>query len=141
MLIPASDDIWTSKLGTRVSVYEVYLIQELNRKPISKKGKAFVRLGYQYDKFDYTGSNNWVGAPVKISDLSTTNPATQQMLAPLKDVRDLYLTFDVLYSKLQQTDTKRGAAQPLFFLLLKGNIKQINSELKFQDPNAKIKYQ
>ncbi len=96
-MVPAGDDIWTSKLGTRGSVYEVYLIQELNRKPISKKGKAFVRLGYQYYKFEYTGSNNWVGAPVKISDLSTTNPAMQQMLAPLKDAKDLYLTFDVLF--------------------------------------------
>ena len=96
-MVPAGDDIWTSKLGTRGSVYEVYLIQELNRKPISKKGKAFVRLGYQYYKFDYTGSNNWVGAPEKISELSTTNAALQQMLAPLKDARDIYLTFDVLF--------------------------------------------
>ncbi len=96
-MVPAGDDIWTSKLGTRGSVYEVYLIQELNRKPISKKGKAFVRVGYQYYQFDYTGSNNWVGAPVKISSLSTTNTAAQQMLAPLKDAKDLYLTFDVLF--------------------------------------------
>lgn len=96
-MVPAGDDIWTSKLGTRGSVYEIYLIQELSRKPISKKGKAFIRLGYQYYTFDYTGSNNWVGAPVKISDLSTSNPATQQMLAPLKDAKDLYLTFDVQF--------------------------------------------
>jgi hypothetical protein len=27
--VPAADDIWTSKLGTRGNVYEVYLIQEL----------------------------------------------------------------------------------------------------------------
>ena len=38
-MIPASDDIWTGKLGTRGSVYEVYLIQELKRKPISKKAR------------------------------------------------------------------------------------------------------
>ncbi len=50
--------------GAPGSVSEVYLIQELNRKFISRKGKAFIRLGYQYYKFDYTGSNNWVGAPV-----------------------------------------------------------------------------
>jgi hypothetical protein len=96
-MVPADDEIWTSKLGTRGSVYEVYLIQELNRKPVSKKGKAFLRLGYQYYKFDYTGSNNWVGAPVKISDLSTTNVAGMQMLAPLKDAKDIYLTFDVQF--------------------------------------------
>ncbi len=96
-MVPAGDDIWTSKLGTRGEVYEVYLIQELNRKPISKKGKAFVRIGYQYYKFAYTGSNNWVGAPAKISDLSASNPLTQQMLPPVKDARDLYLTFDVQF--------------------------------------------
>ncbi len=93
--VPAGDDVWTSKLGTRGSVYEVYLIQELNRKAISKKGKAFARIGYQYYKFEYTGSNNWLGAPVKISDLTTSGPP--QMFAPLKDAKDLYLTFDVLF--------------------------------------------
>jgi hypothetical protein len=96
-MIPASDDIWTGKLGTRGQVYEVYVIQELNRKPISKKGKAFVKLGYQYYKFDYTGSNNWVGGPKKISDLNTTNALLAQMLAPVETAKDLYLTFEVQF--------------------------------------------
>jgi hypothetical protein len=96
-MVPAEDDIWTGKLGTRGSVYELYLIQELNRNPISKKGKAFVRLGYQYYKFDYTGSNNWIGAPKKIADLTTTDPTKQQFFAPLKDAKDIYLTFDVMF--------------------------------------------
>jgi hypothetical protein len=92
-MIPDGDDIWTSKLGTRGDVYEVYIIQELNKKPISKRGKAFFRLGYQYYKFDYTGSNNWMGAPVKMTDVA----AVPQFLAPIKDAKDLYLTFDVLF--------------------------------------------
>jgi hypothetical protein len=92
-MVPAADDIWTSKLGTRGSVYELYLIQELNRNPISKKGKAFARLGYQYYKFDYTGSNFWIGAPTKISDVA----AVPQILVPVKDAKDLYLTFDVQF--------------------------------------------
>jgi hypothetical protein len=96
-MIPDSDDIWTGKLGTRGSVYEVYLIQELKRKPVSKKGKAFVRLGYQYYDFQYSGSNNWVGAPVKIANMDTTNPALQQLMAPLKNAQDLYATFDVQF--------------------------------------------
>lgn len=95
-MVPASEDIWTSKLGTRGSVYEVYLIQELKNKPISKKGQAFVKLGYQYYKFDYTGSNNWVGAPKKISDLATS-PANAQMLAPIEKATDIYLTFEVRF--------------------------------------------
>jgi hypothetical protein len=90
-MIPNGDDMWTSKLGTRGSVYEVYLIQELKRKPISKKGKAFVRLGYQYYDIQYTGSNNWVGAPAK------TDNAGTQMMVPLKNAQDFYATFDVQF--------------------------------------------
>ncbi len=96
-MVPAADDMWTSKLGTRGAVYEVYIIQELNEKPIMKRGKAFCRLGYQYYKFDYTGSNNWMGAPVKISDLDLTNLTNAQFLAPLQDAKDLYITLEVLF--------------------------------------------
>ncbi len=95
-MVPASDDLWTAKLGTRGSVYEVYVIQELRNKPIAKKGMAFFKLGYQYYSFDYTGSNSWVGTPVRISDLSLSNPA-QQMLAPVEKATDLYLTFEVRF--------------------------------------------
>jgi Protein of unknown function (DUF3373) len=96
-MIPDGDDVWTSKLGTRGSVYEVYLIQELKRKPVSKKGKAFVRLGYQYYDFQYTGSNNWVGPSIKIDNLTTGNAALAQGLAPLESAQDIYATFDVLF--------------------------------------------
>ncbi len=95
-MTPASDDIWTSKLGTRGKVYEIYVIQELSNKPISKKGEAFFKLGYQSYKFDYTGSNNWVGAPKKIADLASS-PANAQMLAPIDKATDLYLTFEVRF--------------------------------------------
>ncbi|MDA8077349.1 MAG: DUF3373 domain-containing protein [Nitrospiraceae bacterium] len=92
---PASDDMWTSKLGVHGSVYEAYLIQEIKSKPISKMGKAQFRLGYQYYSFKYTGSNNWVGAPKSMSDLS--NPMNAQMFPPLKKANDIYLTFDVTF--------------------------------------------
>jgi hypothetical protein len=95
-MVPASEDIWTSKLGTRGSVYEIYIIQELRNKPIAKKGKAFFKLGYQSYKFDYTGSNGWVGAPKKISDLTAT-PANAQMLAPIETATDIYATFEVRF--------------------------------------------
>ncbi|MFA6148116.1 MAG: DUF3373 domain-containing protein [bacterium] len=92
--VPAGDDIWTSKLGTRGSVYEAYLIQELPRPPIASfNAKTFLRVGYQYYAFDYTGSNNWVGAPVDI-DAVTTTP---QMLTPMKSARDLYATLEVKF--------------------------------------------
>lgn len=94
---PASDDMWTTKLGTRGDVYEVYIIQELNKKPISKRGKAFFRLGFQLYDFTYTGSQNWLGAPYRINDLTRTGPGTMQMFQPVKTAKDIYLTFDVLF--------------------------------------------
>ncbi|MGE5237448.1 MAG: DUF3373 family protein [Chloroflexota bacterium] len=96
-MIPAGDDMWTSKLGTRGDVYEAYVIQQLNKVPIAKRGNAFVRLGYQYYSFDYTGTNNWVGQPLKINNLSTTDPSGTQLLAPLKNAHDIYFTFDVVF--------------------------------------------
>jgi len=96
-MVPASDDLWTSKLGTRGDVYEAYVIQELKQKLISKKGKAFFRLGYQYYNFDYTGSNNWVGEPKKISSLNTMDPSGTQLLAPVKNAHDIYFSFDVTF--------------------------------------------
>lgn len=96
-MVPAADDLWTSKLGTRGDVYEFYVIQALNKKPIAKRGNAFVRLGYQYYNFNYTGSNNWVGAPQKVSDLNTMDPSKTQMFAPLKNAHDIYATFEVTF--------------------------------------------
>jgi len=91
---PASDDMWTAKLGTRGKVYEGYVIQELPLKPIaSYLAKAFFKVGYQYYDFDYTGSNSWLGAPTKIS--STAN--SMQLTAPLKNAQDLYATFEVQF--------------------------------------------
>jgi len=92
---PASDDMWTAKLGTRGNVFEPYIIQELNLKPISSYfAKAFFKLGYQYYDFEYTGSNNWVGAPVKISSIQ---PTTALMMAPVRTAHDIYGTFEVKF--------------------------------------------
>lgn len=92
---PASDDMWTAKLGTRGNVYETYLIQELPLLPISSfRAKAFFKLGYQYYDFSYTGSSNWVGAPVQMSALTAT-PFNAQMFPPVKSAHDIYATFEV----------------------------------------------
>ena len=91
---PAADDMWTAKVGTRGNVYEAYFIQELDRKPISSFfSKAFFRLGVQYYKFDYTGSNNWVGAPVAIGDVNGQMMTT----TPLENATNLYATFEVKF--------------------------------------------
>lgn len=89
---PAADDIWTSKLGTRGNVLEAYVIQELPLKAVSSFfSKTFVRVGAQYYDFEYTGSNNWVGAPVKMS------AARGQLMAltPLQHSYDIYSTIEV----------------------------------------------
>lgn len=92
---PAADDMWTSKVGVRGNVYEPYIIQELNLKPISSYfAKAFIKLGYQYYDFEYTGSNNWVGAPVKITSIQATDLL---MMAPVKVAHDVYATFEVKF--------------------------------------------
>jgi hypothetical protein len=56
--------------------------------------KAFFKLGYQYYDFEYTGSNNWVGAPVKISQIQ---PTSMMLLAPVKEAHDVYATFEVKF--------------------------------------------
>lgn len=91
---PASADMWTSKVGTRGNVYEAYVIQELDAKPISSfASKTFFRLGFQYYDFKYTGSNNWVGAPVKISDVN----GQMMTMTPLSKAYDLYGTVEVKF--------------------------------------------
>jgi len=91
---PASADMWTTKVGTRGSVYEAYLIQELDAKPISSfAAKSFFRLGFQYYDFKYTGSNNWVGAPVRISDVN----GQMMTMTPLEKAYDLYGTLEVKF--------------------------------------------
>lgn len=90
---PAADDMWTSKVGARGHVYEPYVIQELDLKPISKYlAKAFFKLGYQFYDFEYTGSNNWVGAPVKISDIKATDLL---LMSPMRLAHNVYGTFEV----------------------------------------------
>ena len=91
---PAADDMWTAKAGVRGNVYEAYLIQELDKQPISSYfSRAFFRLGVQRYDFAYTGSNNWVGAPVKISDVNGQMMTT----APLEHATNLYATFEVKF--------------------------------------------
>jgi hypothetical protein len=92
---PAADDMWTSKVGTRGDVLEAYLIQELDRMPISSFfSKAFFRIGVQRYDLKYTGSNNWVGAPVSMADVKATDMMT---MTPLQNATNLYATFEVKF--------------------------------------------
>jgi hypothetical protein len=92
--VPAGDDAWTSKLGARGNVYELYAVQDLGRAPITRDARVFFRLGWQYYDFQYTGSNSWVGTPKRIKDLTL---AQMQFMAPLKSAYDVYTTFEVRF--------------------------------------------
>ncbi|MBT7052347.1 MAG: DUF3373 family protein, partial [Desulfobacula sp.] len=56
-----------SKLAARGSVVETYYIQ-----PIISDN-FFLKLGMKYFDYEYTGSGNPLGAPEKISELSSLN--------------------------------------------------------------------
>lgn len=92
--VPAGDDIWTSKLGTRGNVYELYAIQDIGRAPIARDGRVFFRLGWQYYDFKYTGSNSWIGNSKSISGLRANQA---QMSVPIRNAYDVYTTFEVRF--------------------------------------------
>lgn len=55
-----------------------------------------MRLGYQYYKYDYTGSGSWLGAPVDIDELST-DPMNAQFFPAVDNQSQIYLTFDIFF--------------------------------------------
>jgi len=78
----AEDSLTGSKLSARGQVFETYYHQ-----PIAGDN-FFVTLGGRYYDYDYTGSGNPLGAPVKISEVSSTDA-----LFPVADtVWDIYLS-------------------------------------------------
>jgi len=94
---PGHDDMYQSKLATRGHVYEMYMIYDLPvGEAISKYGKAFMRLGWQHYKYEYTGSGMWLGAPVKIDDLAV-DPMAAQFYAPTDKMDNVYLTFEAFF--------------------------------------------
>lgn len=94
---PGHDDVYSSKLYTRGSVYELYTIWDLpSGESVSKFGKAFMRLGYQHYDYDYTYSGMWLGAPTEMgSDLN--DPLTAQSYAPIESMDTVYLTLEAYF--------------------------------------------
>jgi len=83
----AEDSLIGSKLATRGQVVEAYYIQ-----PIFGP-KFFVQLGGQYYDYEYTGSGNPLGAPVKIDELTSFDA-----LFPVIDkVWNVYLSATLRY--------------------------------------------
>ena len=72
----AEDSLIGSKVATRGKVYEAYYIQ-----PVFSRN-FFFKLGTQYYDYDYTGSGNPLGAPVKIDEanaLDSINPIVDKV--------------------------------------------------------------
>lgn len=73
----AEDSLVGSKLATRGNVFEAYYHQPIHG------DNFFLTLGLRYYDYEYTGSGNPLGAPVKISDataLDTINPVVDKVL-------------------------------------------------------------
>ncbi len=94
---PAEDDLYNSKLATRGQVAEVYMVYDLpTGEAISKYSKVLMRLGYQYYKYNYTGSGSWLGAPTNVDDLAS-DPLNAQFYKPLDDMSQVYLTIEAYF--------------------------------------------
>lgn len=94
---PGHDDLYNSKLATRGHVAEAYMIYDLPAgEALSQYAKFFMRLGYQYYKYDYSGSGNWLGAPADVDELAS-DPLNAQFYPALDDMSQVYLTFEVFF--------------------------------------------
>lgn len=88
-----SPDTSPGKIGTRGASYEPFIIQEINIKPINSVFKrVFLRIGYQYCDYSYTNSNSWLGAPVKISELTNN---TMLLITPITHTNYTYGSIEV----------------------------------------------
>ena len=93
--LQAADDVYMDKRATRGHVGEVYWIWDLPESPLSKYAKAFIRAGFQYYWFDYTGSGMWLGRPVDVDKLD--DPMNAQMFPAIDHMTNGYLTFEVYF--------------------------------------------
>jgi hypothetical protein len=93
--VPAAATPWTSKLGVRGQVHELYLIHDIQNRPLaSASAKTFFRLGVQYYNIEHTGSNDWLGTPLP---LSAVLPGTLLRLVPVSRAVNGYATLEMKF--------------------------------------------
>ncbi|MDH3348214.1 MAG: DUF3373 domain-containing protein [Desulfobulbaceae bacterium] len=96
-MTPGHDDLYNSKLAARGHVGELYMIYNLPAgDALSENAQAFIRLGAQYYKYDYSGSGSWLGSPVDVDNLAT-DPLYAQFFPALDDMTQVYLTFEAAF--------------------------------------------
>lgn len=83
----AEDSLVGSKLAVRGQVYEGYWHQPIY------KDNFFATLGMRYYDYEYSGSGNPMGEPVKIDELSSLNALTPV----IDEVWDIYLSMTFRY--------------------------------------------
>jgi hypothetical protein len=93
---PGHDDLYMSKLATRGSAYELYMIYDLpTGEAISKYAKTFVRLGWQYYNYDYSGGFDWNMKPYDLDD--EQDKLRMLGLNPVESANQVYLTFEAYF--------------------------------------------
>jgi hypothetical protein len=93
---PGHDDLYMSKLATRGSVYEIFMLYDLpTGETISKYAKTFIRLGMQYYDYNYAGGSDYNMKPYDLDDEKT---ALQMLgLNPVESAYQAYLTFEAYF--------------------------------------------
>ena len=93
----ATDDAYFNKLATRGHVGEIYWIQDLpTGELLNDYARAYLRVGFQYYWFNYTGSGVWLGKPYQIrSELDDQDSVT--MFQPIEHMYNFYLSFELAF--------------------------------------------
>lgn len=95
---PAHDDIYQSKLATRGHVFELYSIYDIPAgEAVSKYGRAFIRLGYQYYDYNYSGSGTWYGPAYDLGSDSDLAKLEALGMDSIDDAHQIYLTFEAYF--------------------------------------------
>lgn len=93
---PGHDDLYMSKLATRGNAYELYMIYDLpTGEAISKFAKTFVRLGWQFYDYNYSGGFDWNYKPY---DLDSEKDKLQMLgMNPVESANQVYITFEAYF--------------------------------------------
>jgi hypothetical protein len=76
--VQAADDAIAPKLATRGQVAELYYILDINP-------NMFIKLAGLYYDYEYSGSGNPIGEPIKIKDISPASAGMFHGMMPIVD--------------------------------------------------------
>lgn len=95
---PAHDDLYQSKLATRGNVFELYSIYDIpSGEAMSKYGRAFIRLGYQYYDYKYSGTGDWNLYPYDLGNDQDLQKLQAMGMDPVESAHQIYLTFEAYF--------------------------------------------